>query len=51
MFELVIACFIGIAIGTITGMVPGIHVNTAGAIIFAASTFLLSFYLLNFYMF
>ncbi len=43
MFELVIACFIGILIGTTTGMVPGIHVNTAGAILFASSTFLLSF--------
>ncbi|MBQ2654482.1 MAG: tripartite tricarboxylate transporter permease [Methanobrevibacter sp.] len=43
MLELVIACFIGIAIGTITGMTPGIHVNTAGAILFASSTFLLTF--------
>lgn len=41
MIELVIACFIGILIGTITGMIPGIHVNTAGAIIFASSGFLL----------
>lgn len=43
MIELVIACFIGILIGTTTGMIPGIHVNTAGAIIFASSTFLLTF--------
>ena len=43
MIELVIACFIGISIGTITGMIPGIHVNTAGAILFASSTFLLTF--------
>ena len=43
MFELVIACFIGIMIGTTTGMIPGIHVNTAGAILFASSTFLLTF--------
>ncbi|MBR6024131.1 MAG: tripartite tricarboxylate transporter permease [Methanobrevibacter sp.] len=43
MFELVIACFIGILVGTVTGMVPGIHVNTAGAILFASSTFLLTF--------
>lgn len=42
MIELVIACFIGIAIGATTGMIPGIHVNTAGAIIFASSTFLLT---------
>ena len=43
MIELIIACFIGISIGTITGMIPGIHVNTAGAILFASSTFLLTF--------
>ena len=43
MIELVIACFIGILIGTMTGMIPGIHVNTAGAILFASSTFLLTF--------
>lgn len=43
MIELVIACFIGIVIGTTTGMIPGIHVNTAGAILFASSTFLLTF--------
>ena len=43
MIELVIACFIGILIGTMTGMIPGIHVNTAGAILFASSTFMLKF--------
>ena len=43
MIELVIACFIGILIGTTTGIIPGIHVNTAGAILFASSTFLLTF--------
>jgi len=43
MFDLVVACFIGIAIGTGTGMVPGIHVNTAGAIMFASSAFLLNY--------
>lgn len=43
MFDLVMASFIGIGIGTCTGMVPGIHVNTAGAIMFASSTFLLNF--------
>ena len=42
MIELVIACFIGILIGTTTGMIPGIHVNTAGAILFASSAFLLN---------
>ena len=43
MIELVIACFIGILIGNTTGMIPGIHVNTAGAILFASSSFLLTF--------
>ena len=43
MLELVIACFIGILIGTTTGMIPGIHVNTAGAILFASSGVLLGF--------
>lgn len=43
MFELVIACLLGVGIGTITGMTPGIHINTAGAILFAVSTILLSF--------
>ena len=43
MIELVFACFIGVFIGTCTGMVPGIHVNTAGAILFASSSFLLAF--------
>ena len=42
MIELVIACFIGILIGTTTGMIPGIHVNTAGAILFASSSILLT---------
>ena len=43
MFDLVLACFIGIGIGTCTGMVPGIHVNTAGAIMFASSVYLLNY--------
>ena len=43
MFDLIIACFLGIGIGTCTGMVPGIHVNTAGAIMFASSTILLNY--------
>lgn len=41
MFDLIFACFLGILCGAITGMIPGIHVNTAGAIIFASSAFLL----------
>ncbi|MDR0900678.1 MAG: tripartite tricarboxylate transporter permease [Methanobrevibacter sp.] len=43
MFDLILACFLGIVCGACTGFVPGIHVNTAGAIIFASSTFLLGF--------
>ena len=43
MFDLVLACFLGVLSGAITGIIPGIHVNTAGAIIFASSTFLLGF--------
>lgn len=43
MIDLIVACFIGICCGTLTGMVPGIHVNTAGAIMFASSAFLLEF--------
>lgn len=44
MFDLIFACFLGILCGAITGMIPGIHVNTAGAIIFASSTFLLGIF-------
>lgn len=43
MFDLVLACFLGVASGAITGIIPGIHVNTAGAIMFASSAFLLGF--------
>ena len=42
--SLIVASFLGIIIGCVTGMIPGIHVNTAGAIIFASSTFLLSIF-------
>ena len=44
MLELIVASFLGLIIGCVTGMIPGIHVNTAGAIIFASSTFLLSIF-------
>ncbi|MDR0911650.1 MAG: tripartite tricarboxylate transporter permease [Methanobrevibacter sp.] len=43
MLDLIAACFLGILCGAFTGFVPGIHVNTAGAIVFASSTFLLGF--------
>lgn len=42
MLDLLIACALGICYGAFTGFVPGIHVNIAGAIIFAASAFLLT---------
>lgn len=42
MFDLVIACILGVFCGTLTGLIPGIHVNTAGAFIFASSPFLLN---------
>lgn len=44
MFSLILPCLIGVCIGTITGLVPGIHVNTAGAILFALSSFLLGIF-------
>ena len=43
MIEIIIACFLGILLGTITGIFPGIHVNTSGAIVFTLSPYLLSF--------
>ncbi|MDP3486189.1 MAG: tripartite tricarboxylate transporter permease, partial [Methanobacteriaceae archaeon] len=48
MFDLIIACFIGISFGAITGLIPGIHVNTVGAIIFASSAFLLNLFSIEF---
>jgi putative membrane protein len=38
------ACIIGVLCGVVTGLIPGIHVNTAGAFIFTASPFLLKSY-------
>jgi TctA family transporter len=43
-FDLILACIIGVLCGAITGLIPGIHVNTAWAFIFASSTFLLAPY-------
>lgn len=40
MFDLILACIIGVFGGAITGLIPGIHVNTAGAFVFSASPFL-----------
>lgn len=44
MFDLIFACFLGVICGAITGLIPGIHVNTAGAIIFTSSAFLLGIF-------
>ena len=41
-FDLLIACLIGVTCGAVTGIIPGIHVNTVGAFIFASSNFLLN---------
>nr|WP_233126306.1 tripartite tricarboxylate transporter permease [Methanobrevibacter sp. 87.7] len=43
MIDLIIACIFGILVGCITGLFPGIHVNTSGAIIYTLSPFLLNF--------
>ncbi|MGB9979785.1 tripartite tricarboxylate transporter permease [Methanobacterium sp.] len=44
MFDLILACIIGVLCGAVTGLIPGIHVNTVGAFIFASSSFLLASY-------
>jgi putative membrane protein len=44
LFDIVLACLIGVLCGVITGLIPGIHVNTVGAFVFSASPFLLSSY-------
>lgn len=44
MFDLILACIMGVFGGVITGLIPGIHVNTAGAFVFSASPFLLYSY-------
>jgi putative membrane protein len=46
--DLIVACFLGIFCGACTGLIPGIHVNTAGAIIFASSSFLMEFFSVEF---
>ena len=44
MFDLILACILGVLCGAVTGLIPGIHVNTVGAFIFASSSFLLATY-------
>ena len=43
-FDLILACIIGVCTGTVTGIIPGIHVNTVGAFVFASSAYLLTVY-------
>lgn len=44
MLDLILACIIGVLCGAVTGLIPGIHVNTVGAFVFASSPFLLASY-------
>ncbi|BDZ69505.1 tripartite tricarboxylate transporter permease [Methanobacterium petrolearium] len=44
MFDLIFACIMGVLCGVVTGLIPGIHVNTVGAFVFSASPFLLYSY-------
>lgn len=41
-FDLIAACIIGVICGAFTGVIPGIHMNTVGAFVFASSTYLLN---------
>lgn len=40
--DLIFACIIGVFCGAITGLIPGIHVNTVGAFTFASSATILA---------
>lgn len=42
-FDLIFACIIGVLCGAVTGLIPGIHVNTVGAFVFASSATILAF--------
>ncbi|AEG18947.1 tripartite tricarboxylate transporter permease [Methanobacterium paludis] len=43
MIDIIIICIIGVLCGAVTGVIPGIHVNTVGAFVFSSSVFLLTF--------
>jgi hypothetical protein len=47
-FDVLIACIIGVLCGALTGIIPGVHVNTVGAFIFAYSANLLIFFSTDF---
>jgi putative membrane protein len=42
-FDILIACLFGVLCGALTGIMPGVHVNTVGAFVFASSIYLLNF--------
>ena len=42
-FDILIACLFGVLCGAVTGIIPGVHVNTVGAFVFASSMYLLNF--------
>ena len=44
MFDIIVACLVGVLCGVITGLIPGIHVNTVGAFVFSLSPLLLFSY-------
>src|SRR3989344_5971167 len=44
MFELLLAVGLGILLGTLTGIIPGIHVNLLSALIVSLSPFLLKYF-------
>ena len=44
LLELILAITIGILAGTITGLIPGIHINLIGAILISLSVILLEFF-------
>jgi putative membrane protein len=43
LIDIIIICIIGVLCGAVTGVIPGIHVNTVGAFVFSSSVFLLTF--------
>ncbi len=40
---MIVACVLGVLCGAVTGLIPGIHVNTVGAFVFASSATTLAF--------
>lgn len=44
MLDIVLACLIGIFLGTLTGLFPGVHINLVSATLIASLAFLLNFF-------